>query len=216
MDRLLRFLRMSIVKKGVMALTGLGFLGFLTIHMIGNLTMLGGADLFNAYAENLHKLGPLVAATEAGLLVFALLHISMATLLFFGNRAARPERYAVDNSAGGRTWSSATMPYSGLVILLFVTVHLANFHFVDKGGRSVSEVVSGVFLQPAYVFFYVAAVIVLGLHVKHGFWSALQTLGANHPRYMPLAKGLSVALGVLFACVYGAIPLLVLAKGGLS
>lgn len=196
----------SIGKKLMMAITGLGFIGFLTVHLLGNLTIYGGGEAFNAYAQRLHSLGMLVTVFNIGLFVFALVHISTGLILFFQNLKARPVRYAMDKPAGGRTWSSKTMPYSGLIILAFVILHLTNFTFIDKTETSIFEIVSSAFANPLNIVIYILAVIVVAVHVRHGFWSAFQTIGANHPRYMPAIMILSVLFALLVGFGFGLLP----------
>jgi succinate dehydrogenase / fumarate reductase cytochrome b subunit len=82
--------------------------------------------------------------------------------------------------AGGRTTSSVTMPYTGLIILAFVIFHLINFSFVDKTQRTIFEIVSSAFSNPIYMVVYALVMVVVALHIRHGFWSAFQTFGANH------------------------------------
>lgn len=197
----------SIGKKWMMALTGLGFCMFLTTHLAGNLFIYGGRDAFNAYAEHLHSLGPLVRISELGLLTFAVLHIATGLVLFYQNFSSRPERYVVNKAGGGRTIGSRTMPYSGLIILAFVVFHLINFHFVDKSGTTIYDIVSQAFAKPFYVLLYVLAMAVVALHVSHGFWSAFQTVGANHPKYMPIIRGVGIAFSVLVGLGFGFLPI---------
>ena len=197
----------SIGKKLMMAVTGLAFIGFLMAHLVGNLTIYGGKEAFNAYAEKLHSLGPLLTLFELGLLFFAAIHSITGLFLFVQNWQSRPTSYAVYNSTGGRTLSSRTMPYTGLIILGFVIFHLINFSFVDKTDRTISQIVSAAFANPAYVIIYIAVMIVVALHVRHGFWSAFQTLGANHPKYMPAISVLSIVLGLIVACGFGFLPI---------
>lgn len=195
----------SIGKKMLMAVTGLSFIGFLAAHLAGNLTIYGGREAFNGYAAHLHSLGPLLTAAEFGLLALCVVHVVTGVLLAWQNYRARPERYAVNATAGGRTLGSATMPYTGVLILMFVVFHLANFHFVDKTHTTIFDIVSRAFSNPLYVGGYIAAMVVVALHVSHGFWSVFQTLGLNHPKYMPIitAAGLifAVAIGVGFGCL---------------
>ena len=209
MNWLANTLAASVGKKLMMAVTGLGFCGFLIGHMAGNLFIYAGADAFNSYAEHLHSLGPLVTAAEIGLLLFALIHVSTGLLLFVQNQKARPTAYAVNKRGGGRTTASATMPYTGLIILAFVVFHLLNFHFVDKTGTTIHAIVAAAFAKPAYLVIYVLAMVVVALHISHGFWSAFQTLGANHPKYMPLIMKLSVVLSLVFGFGFGLIPVFV-------
>ena len=199
----------SIGKKLLMAITGLSFVGFLCVHLAGNLTLYAGGDTFNAYAEHLHSLGLLVTVFEWALLTLGLTHVITGAVLFYQNLTARPRRYAVNATAGGRTWASATMPYTGLFILAFLVLHLPNFHFVDKTDTTIYAVVAAAFRSPAYVLFYVLAMVVAAVHVSHGFWSAFQTLGANHPKYMPLIMGSAVALAVIIGAGFGFMPIFV-------
>jgi succinate dehydrogenase / fumarate reductase cytochrome b subunit len=202
-------LRSSIGKKLMMALTGLGFTLFLLIHLIGNLTLYGGKELFLSYVEHLHALGPLIRVAEFGLLTFAVIHISTGLILFLQNLQARPIRYQVDKRAGGRTLGSATMPYTGVIILIFVVIHLLNFHFIDHARQTVFEAMSATFSLLPYIIFYTAAVIVVAIHVSHGFWSLFQTLGANHPKYMPAMKGMGMIFSIFAAVGFGFIPVYV-------
>lgn len=197
----------SIGKKLFMAVTGLGFIGFLAGHLAGNLTIYGGKDAFLSYAEHLHSLGPLLVVVELGLLAFALVHVGMGLYLFYQNYKARPVRYAVKRSGGGRTIGSITMPYTGILILVFIVFHLINFHFVDKTHTNIFEIVSNAFSNPFYVVWYVAAMIVVAVHISHGFWSAFQTIGANHPKYMPVIQIVGIAFSILIGVGFGFIPI---------
>jgi len=197
----------SIGKKLMMAVTGLSFIGFIAGHLAGNLTIYGGKETFNSYAEHLHSLGPLVTAAEWILLTMALIHILIGLTLFYQNLKSRPVRYAVNKSAGGRTIGSLTMPYTGIFMLAFVIVHLMNFHFVDKTNTTIFEIVSHAFTNPVYVALYVAAMIVVALHVSHGFWSAFQTIGANHPKYMPIIQVAGLGFSVIVGIGFGFIPI---------
>ena len=197
----------SIGKKLMMAATGLCFIGFLVVHLAGNLSVYISGEAFNAYAEHLHALGPLLTVAEFGLLALACIHVATGLVLFYQNFTARPQRYVVDRRAGGRTIGSATMPYTGIFILAFVIFHLMNFSFVDKTGTTIFQIVSSAFQHPAYVLFYTVAMVVVALHVSHGLWSAFQTLGANHPKYMPLIMTASIALAVIIGVGFGFLPI---------
>ncbi len=197
----------SIGKKLIMALTGFCFIGFLTVHLAGNLTVYGGADAFNSYSEHLHALGPLVTLAEWALLTLALIHVLTGVILFYQNVSARPVRYKVSKRAGGRTIGSATMPYTGFLVLAFIIFHLMNFHFVDKINTPIFQIVSHAFGDPVYMGVYIAAMIVVAVHVSHGFWSAFQTLGANHPKYTPFIMGFGIAVSVIFGIGFGFLPI---------
>jgi succinate dehydrogenase / fumarate reductase cytochrome b subunit len=195
----------------MMAVTGLGFCLFLAGHLAGNLSIYGGKNAFNAYAEHLHALEPLVKVAEAGLLLFAAIHILTGLVLFIQNLRARPQSYAVKKSGGGRTIGSRTMPYTGILILAFVVFHLSNFHFVDKSQTTLYDIVSAAFANPVYVVLYVLAMIVAAVHVSHGFWSGFQTLGANHPKYMPFIKVVGIVFSLIVGLGFGLLPIYLLA-----
>jgi succinate dehydrogenase / fumarate reductase, cytochrome b subunit len=206
MNGFIKTLFLSIPKKQMMALTGLSFCAFLAVHLFGNLTIYGGEQRFNAYSEHLHSFGLLINAAEIGLLVLAIIHILLAALLYLENWQARPVRYVMKKNAGGRTISSTLMPYTGLYLLVFVILHLLTFHFVDYRSQGIFRLVSDVFSNPGYVVFYAFSMIVAAFHVKHGFWSAFQTLGANHPKYMPLIRTVSLIFSLFVAAGFGSIP----------
>jgi succinate dehydrogenase / fumarate reductase cytochrome b subunit len=204
-----RTLGTSLGKKLMMAVTGLGFCLFLLAHLAGNLTIYAGRDAFNGYAEKLHQLGVLLKVFELGLIVFAVIHILTGAILFYQNLMARPSRYVVNKSGGGKTIGSATMPYTGLILLLFVIMHLSNFTFSDKTNTTIFDMVASKFSDPFYVVLYIAAMAVAAIHVSHGFWSAFQTIGANHPKYMPLIMGASIVFAVIVGVGFGFIPIYV-------
>ena len=99
------------------------------------------------------------------------------------------------------------MPYTGMLMLGFIIFHLANFHFVDKTNTTVWAIVSQAFQQPAYILIYTVFVLVTAVHVSHGLWSAFQTLGANHPKYMPVIRGGSVVFAVIVGAGFGSLPI---------
>jgi succinate dehydrogenase / fumarate reductase cytochrome b subunit len=199
----------SVGKKLMMALTGMAFIGFLAAHLAGNLTIYGGKAAFNGYAEKLQSLGPVLNLFRAGLITFALVHVLTGLYLFLLNRNARPVGYRLHATAGGRTLSSRTMPYTGILILAFVVFHLFHFTFVDKTATTVFDIVAAAFNQPVYILVYAAFMIVVALHVRHGFWSAFQTLGVNHPKYMPAVSIVSIAAGIVVALGFGLLPLVI-------
>jgi succinate dehydrogenase / fumarate reductase cytochrome b subunit len=209
MNWFIRILGSSIGKKMMMAITGLGFVGFLLVHLIGNLTLYAGQGLFTSYVEHLHALGPLITVAELGLLLFAVIHVVIGTLLFYQNLVARPVRYKVKKNAGGRTIGSATQPYTGYIILAFVILHLLNFHFAEHSNETLFRLVSATLANPLYMGVYVFAMIVVAFHISHGFWSLFQTLGANHPKYMPLIKKLGIAVSFVFGIGFGFIPIFI-------
>ncbi len=165
--------------------------------------------MFNSYAEHVHSLGVLLTVAEWGLLIFAIIHVLTGLTLFYQNFQARPVRYRVDKRAGGRTLGSATMPYTGLALLVFVIFHLINFHFVDKTDTTIYEIVSQAFDSTLYVAVYIVAMIIAAIHVSHGFWSAFQTIGANHPKYMPIIRTLSLVFALVVGIGFGILPIFI-------
>jgi succinate dehydrogenase / fumarate reductase, cytochrome b subunit len=213
MNWVTRTLSTSVGKKELMALTGLMFLLFLATHLLGNLSIYGGPAAFVSYAEHLHALGNLLVAAEVGMALALIIHVTTAVFLFVENRRARPVKYAVDKSGGGRTFCSQAMPYTGLLILGFIGVHLATFshHIVDQTTRNIMQIAGDVFSHKGYLAIYLIGVVIVALHVRHGLWSALQTLGANHPKYMPFFQKLSIVFAVIVAIGFGSLPLAILA-----
>jgi succinate dehydrogenase / fumarate reductase, cytochrome b subunit len=207
MNWMIQTLWSSIGKKLLMALTGLAFCGFLAGHLAGNLTIYGGKDAFNSYAEHLHALGPLLTLVEWGLLFFAVVHVCTGLTLFYQNFSARTSRYVVSKRAGGRTIGSMTMPYTGILLLAFIIFHLINFHFVDKTNTTIYQIVDQAFESPLYVVIYILAMIIAALHVSHGLWSAFQTIGANHIKYMPFIMALSIMFSLAVGFGFGIIPI---------
>lgn len=199
----------SIGKKGLMALSGLLLGLFVIAHLLGNATALAGRAAFIAYAEQLHAFGRLLWVLEGLLLVVFLCHVITALQLWFANRAARPVAYAVSPAAGGRTWASCSMFYSGLFLLLFLAVHLWQFHFNDRP-VTVADLVRETLQTPLIAAFYLAGVAALALHVSHGFWSLWQSLGLEHPKYNKILRQGAVAAALLIGLLFSLLPLGVL------
>ncbi len=203
--------RSSLGKKYIMALTGLMLAGFLLVHTIGNATIFWGREAFNAYAHHLHSLGPFVPIFEAGLYSIFLLHVITGVILFLQNRNARERGYEVEASAGGRTIGSRTMPYTGAAIFLFIIIHLINFHFVEKTEvLTISDVVTKVLNNPLFTLIYGAGMVLLALHISHGFWSLFQTLGISHPKYDRPIRVVTWAVAAIMVAVFLLITFLLL------
>ncbi len=192
-----------------MAASGLLLSFFLLIHAVGNATTFFGAAVFNSYAGHLHSLGFLIYIFEIGLVFIFLVHIIFGIILALENFQARPGRYQVSRSSGGRTPGSRTMILTGLLILVFLAVHLKNFHFTDHS-RHISLIVKGILAQPPAGIFYLLALAGLGLHLSHGFWSLLQSLGINHPKYNNFFHRSALVLALTIAGIFSAIAALAL------
>ena len=200
----------SVGKKMLMAATGLGLIGFLAVHLLGNVMAFAGAEAFNGYAAKLHSLQPYLSVFNIGLAVLGLVHIVIGTILFFENLKARPNRYNVYKNPGGRTIASDTMPYTGILILIFVIFHLFKFTFVDKSVTPIYQLMAATFTNLMWVLLYVAAMVIVAVHISHGFWSMFQTFGINHPHHMPLIIKLGLLVTFVFGIGFGILPIYLL------
>ena len=200
----------SVGKKIMMAVTGLCLIGFLAVHLLGNFMAFAGAEAFNGYAAKLHSLQPYLSVFNIGLAMLGLVHIVIGTLLFFQNLKARPTGYHVYKDPGGRTIGSNTMPYTGVLILIFVISHLLKFTFVDKTATPIYQQMAASFANPVWVLIYVVAMVIVAVHISHGFWSMFQTLGINHPRHMPLIMKLGLVVTAIFGLGFGILPIYLL------
>jgi succinate dehydrogenase / fumarate reductase, cytochrome b subunit len=217
MNKCACFFTSTLGKKVTMAVTGLLLIGFLVVHLIGNLTLFpafGGQEKFNAYAHLLSST-PLIYGAEALLLAIFLIHIVAAIQVSLKNKAARPVAYEVRNTFGKSNAYSRGMLHTGLTVLLFLVLHLVTFKF----GKEYQTVVDGVeirdlyktvtelFAIPSYSAFYIIAMIVMGLHLMHAFKSACQTLGLFHAKWNGLFARISVGLAIFFALGYSSFPI---------
>ena len=200
----------SVGKKMLMAVTGLCLIGFLAVHLLGNVMAFAGAEAFNGYAAKLHSLQPYLTVFNIGLAALGLVHIVVGIMLFFENLKARRTKYEVFNNPGGLTIGSKTMAYTGVLILIFVILHLLKFTFVDKSVTPIYQQMAATFANPAWVLMYVVAMVIVSVHISHGFWSLFQTFGINHPRYMPLIMKLGLVVTFVFGIGFGILPIYLL------
>jgi succinate dehydrogenase / fumarate reductase, cytochrome b subunit len=209
------FLGSTIGKKVVMAATGIVLFGFVLAHMAGNLQLYLGAETMDGYAvflrEFLHGAG--LWTVRAVLLACVVLHIWAATSLTLADRAARPIGYR-EWEARESTWASRTMRWSGVVLLVFVVYHLLDLTFgvVNPGfeeGHVYHNVVASFRSAPVSLF-YIAAMLLLWSHLRHGVWSMLRTLGLSHPRYEQLAHRLAAVFATVVVAGNISFPLAVL------
>lgn len=199
------YFRSSIGRKQLVAITGLLLCGFLVSHLSGNLLLLVSSDAFNLYAHKLASMGGLLYIAEGGLAVIFALHLGLAIKLNMENLKSRG-KYAMKTKTGrGTTFMSQTMPYTGLVLLVFVILHLKNLKFGSYYETTIDGVVMRdltkttmeYFSSVGAVIWYVVAMTCAGLHTAHGFASAFQSMGWNHGKYFKNVK----RLGYLYAVV---------------
>lgn len=206
----------SVGKKMVMAVSGVIVFGFVVIHMMGNLQVFLGPKVLNHYAEFLHSLGGVLWLMRAIMLAATVLHILSATQVTLQSWAARPEGYAVRRYRE-TTYAARTMRWGGPIILLFVIYHLLQLTFgaVHPNGAPFdsanvyNNVVYG-FQVPWVSGMYIVAMIAVALHLYHGAWSMLQTMGLNHPKWNRWRRVFAALFAIAIGVGNTSIPLAVL------
>jgi succinate dehydrogenase / fumarate reductase cytochrome b subunit len=220
MRPLARLLASSIGRKVLMAMTGLAMIGFLIVHLLGNLLIFAGPAAFNEYSHKLVS-NPLIYVAEAGLLLLFVSHLFASLGVTRENRAARPVPYQVKRRAGhtsNKSLASSTMILSGLLLVVFVPLHLWFFKFgtwyqaTDHPEiRDLHRLVVEVFRDPVHVGWYVVAMGVIAFHLWHGFGSAVETLGAG---FRPTVRWIGRGLAVVLMGGFATIPLVLFFGGG--
>jgi succinate dehydrogenase / fumarate reductase cytochrome b subunit len=220
---LVEFYRSTIGKKIIMAATGLIGIAFVVGHMAGNLQAFIGRDKLNAYGALLHgPLAELLWVARLVLIVAVVLHVLMAYQLTMRARAARPIGYH-ERAPQVSTWASRTMRWGGVLLLLFIVLHILHFttgqidpadwrRRLDTAGR---HDVYGNLVASFRIWwvaaFYVLAMIFLGLHLYHGAWSSVRTLGYATPSPRPLHRRIALIVAAIVWLGFTIVPLGVLA-----
>ncbi|MBA2258556.1 MAG: succinate dehydrogenase cytochrome b subunit [Acidobacteria bacterium] len=214
-SRFRRAFSSSVGTKLLMGLTGLALFAYMVLHLAGNALILAGPDLFNQYSHTLIS-NPLILPIELGLLAVFVIHIYKAITMWTANRRARPVGYLKKEMAGHtsrKSLASSTMIASGLFLLLFVIVHVKQFKFgtwyqtVGQAEiRDLYRTEVEIFQQPLWVVFYVAGTLLVGLHLRHGFTSAFQSLGIDHPVYTRKLTAIGIFFAILIGGGLAAIP----------
>jgi succinate dehydrogenase / fumarate reductase cytochrome b subunit len=210
----LQFYRSTIGKKVIMAITGLVMIGFVIVHMLGNLQVFGGPARINAYSAFLHGTGELLWLIRAILLAAVILHIDAALSLTRIAHAARPIAYA-EQVPQVSTLASRTMRWGGLLLAAFIVFHILHLttgtvHPAFTAGDVYGNVVSGLRVWPVAMF-YIVAMVALGLHLYHGTWSSARTLGVARPSANPLHRRLALVVALVAAVGFALVPVAVLA-----
>jgi succinate dehydrogenase / fumarate reductase cytochrome b subunit len=205
----------SVGTKVLIGVTGLCLFLYLILHLVGNALVFFGPETFNGYAHMLIS-NPLIVPIEIGLLAIFLLHVFKTVKMYIDNRQARPEGYEVKRMAGHtsrKSLASSTMFWTGIVTFIFVVVHLKQFkfgalyHVGDTEVRDLYRLEMELFSQTATVVLYTVAMILIGLHLRHGISSALQSLGLDSPKHTSKILAGGTILAVLIAGGLGLIPL---------
>jgi len=209
-----RFWDSSIGKKAVMAATGLIMVAFLVVHVLGNLQMFEGPLKINEYSAALHRLGALLWLARGGLLVALVLHVIAAYQLTRRSQGARAVGYA-ERAPQVSTFAARTIRWGGVLLLVFIVLHLLHFTFgtihpafdrKDVYGNMVAA-----FQMWWVAVLYLLAMIGLGLHLYHGTWSSIRTLGLTRPSTDPFRRRVSAALVWAIYLGFSIIPIAVLA-----
>lgn len=221
MSSVARFFRSSIGGKIVVAVTGAAMFLFVVVHMIGNLQIYIGQEPLNRYAAMLKSLPELLWAARAGLLAFIVFHVFASIRLAAANRAARPIAYSTPATVQA-TLASRTMLWTGPMVAAFIIFHILHFtmgavqpefyELKDSHGRHdvYSMVIHG-FKNVPISLSYIVAMLLLGVHLRHGVSSLFQTLGLKNGKYAAFIDrvGFFAAWGIVIGNV--SIPLSILA-----
>ena len=209
----------TIGKKSIMAVSGLLMLGYLVVHMYGNLKIFFGAEAFNSYAEWLRTLGePFVHHAwvlwiiRVVLGAAVVLHAVTAYQLSRLDLAARPTRYV--HKRRRASYATRTMRWGGVILGLFIVWHILDLTTgtVQRGfvpGHPYQNVVAA-FHDWWNNVIYIVAMLALGLHVQHGFWSAAQTLGAGSATRDFTLKTIANVLAIVLTAGFIAVPVAVM------
>ena len=210
----------SVVKKAVMAVSGIIMLLYLIAHMIGNLKVFTGRDSFNSYSEWIRTIGePAVPAQTTltiiriVLLAAVIAHIWAAISLWRQAKRARPNGY-VTKKAVAQSYASRTMRWGGVIVLLFIIWHILDLTVgavnPDGADSSPYERLVASFQNPFITAFYVLALVLLGMHLRHGIWSATQTLGQSNRRRERTVNAFALVFSTVLIAGFLIVPFSVL------
>lgn len=207
----------SLSHKYIMAAAGAFLMLFLVMHLTTNLLLLAGDEgaKFDEAVDFLLT-NPLIKIMEYVLFAGFIIHIIIGVIIQLHNSKSRPVSYHVAPKSGTSTFSKF-MIHSGVIIFIFLLLHLYHFFFVKLGlvplyggaeeGHEFFPMLVYVFKNPWMVAIYVVSVIVLGFHLKHAFQSAFQSFGLNHNKYMPAIKAVGTIYAIAITIGFSVIPL---------
>jgi len=216
MGSLRGFYASMVGKKVVMGVTGLIGIGFVILHSLGNLLVFRGPAAINSYSHFLKSTGELLWALRIILIVAVILHVIAAVQLTRQSRSARPIGYT-KHEYQAATMASRTMRWGGALLLAFIVLHILHF---TTGTIRPAGVFSGedVYANVVTSFriwwvslFYVLAMVALGLHLFHGAWSSVRSIGVSPPSPQPLHHRISLAIAILVWAAFTAVPVAVFA-----
>lgn len=216
MGRIRTFYGSMVGKKAVMGVTGLIGVGFVILHSLGNLLIFQGSTALNTYSHFLKASAELLWALRVTLIVAVVLHVIAAVQLTRQSRAARPIGYE-KREPQVATVASRTMRWGGALLLVFIVLHILHFTtgtIRPTGAFSHEDVYSNVvssFRIWWVALFYVIAMIALGLHLFHGAWSSMRSIGVSPPSPHPLHRRLSLLIAIFVWAAFTAVPVAVFA-----
>src|SRR3954471_3238946 len=214
MGRLRRFYASMVGKKFVMGVTGVIGIGFVILHSLGNLLVFRGSEAINNYSRLLKSSGEILWGLRTVLIAAVVLHVIAAVQLTRQSRAARPVGY-VKREPQVATLASRTMRWGGALLLVFIVVHILHFTtgtIRPAGYFSAEDVYTNVvtsFRIWWVALFYIVSMIALGLHLFHGAWSSMRSIGVSPPSPRPLHRRVSLVIAVLVWAAFTAIPVAV-------
>ena len=205
-------LHSSVGRKLVMGLTGLLLVGFLFVHLAGNMKLMPGfgdpdGHKFDSYVAFLKSFKGFLILAEVGLAALFLCHIYLAMRLSLENLHARKQRYEVRSDRGAKTFGSASMFFTGALLFLYLIKHMLDFRFNAEFDAAPAQVVIATITSPLGAVIYVGGALLVGVHLSHGIQSAFQSLGLSHPRWTPLIRIGGRAVAALLALGFAAVPL---------
>ncbi len=220
MSWIVKSLTSTLGRKLLMSLTGLFLISFLTVHLIGNLAIFkpDGGESFNAYAAFMST-NPLISTVSYLLYAGIVIHVVVAFLLYFSNKAARPVKYRSLKPKENSSWESRSMTALGILVLAFLIIHLKDFWWQYKhnpgfefaidanGNRDIYALVVTQFKTTFALISYLIGLLVLFFHLKHGFQSAFQSLGLEHHKYTPAIKALGLIYSIVVPIGFATMPI---------
>jgi succinate dehydrogenase / fumarate reductase cytochrome b subunit len=221
MRTMMPWLKNTVGKKLVMAVTGFGTVGFVVVHLLGNSSVFIGPDGINAYAAKLHSLGPLVWLFRLMMIVLFSFHVFFGVQLTLENNRAKPDSYTVKRSLKA-TFAGKSMIWTGAIIGAFLIYHLLQFTFqvtnpeisaarnFDAAGRpDVFRMVVLSLQNFTISLLYVIGMGALVLHLTHGIQSFFQTFGLNNDRTLPVISRAGMVMALIIFLGYISIPLVI-------
>ncbi len=222
MSWLTRTLKTGTGRKALAALSGLALVGFLVIHLIGNLQIFASSDALNEYAHALHDSWFIVLG-DVGLLILFPLHIGLVLWLVLDNKKARGDvgykkHASKQDRSLARVLASKTSLIGGLLLMAFVIVHIFDFRLAHddlpmKGEfKDVKGAIIDTLSNPLHALLYMVGSVLVAWHLFHGVQAAFRSLGFDHPRWTPIIEKGGLGLAIVLAVGFVSIPLWILVR----